>query len=206
VGDDTTRKVDVRVIAATNRNLEQDVAEGRFRRDLFFRLSVFPILLPPLRERPEDITQLAGHFLQLAARRYGKPVPRLTLAAGRELEAYDWPGNIRELQHVIERAVLLSHGDTLRLDGLLSTRGGPLRATAKRSTREGPSDVIPGAEWRRREVANLRNALTLAEGRIYGPKGAAELLGVKPTTLISRLKVLGLRNASPRRRSSRTVS
>jgi len=179
------------------------VADGRFRRDLFFRLSVFPILLPPLRERPEDITELAGHFLQLAARRYGKPAPRLTLAAGRELEAYDWPGNVRELQHVIERAVLLSRGETLRLDGILARRVEPARSTAKGSTREVPSDVIPDAEWRRREHANLRNALKLAEGRIYGPNGAAELLAVKPTTLISRLKALGLRDASPRRRKSR---
>jgi transcriptional regulator with GAF, ATPase, and Fis domain len=200
LGDDTTRKVDVRVIAATNRNLEQDVAEGRFRRDLFFRLSVFPIQVPPLRERPEDITELAGHFLQLAARRHGKPVPRLTLAAGRELEHYDWPGNVRELQHVIERAVLLSRGDTLRLDGMLARRDETARPTTKGSRREVPSDIIPDAEWRRREHANLRQALKLADGRIYGPDGAAELLGVKPTTLISRLKTLGLRTASPRRR------
>jgi len=203
VGDDTTRKVDVRVIAATNRNLEHDVAEGRFRRDLFFRLSVFPILLPSLRERVEDITELAGHFLQLAARRYGKHAPRVTLAAARELEAYDWPGNVRELQHVIERAVLLSRGETLRLDGILTRRVEPARPIAKGDTREVPSDVIPDVEWRRREHANLRNALKLAEGRIYGPNGAAELVGVKPTTLISRLKALGLRDASPRRRRSR---
>ena len=203
VGDDTTRKVDVRVVAATNRNLDHEVAEGRFRRDLFFRLSVFPILLPPLRERAEDVTELAGHFLQLAARRYGKSAPRLTLAAGRELEAYDWPGNVRELQHVIERAVLLSRGETLRLDGILPRGVERARPSAKASAREVPPDVIPDVEWRRREHANLRNALKLAEGRIYGPNGAAELLGVKPTTLISRLKTLGLREASRRRRRSR---
>ena len=203
VGDDTTRKVDVRVVAATNRNLDHEVAEGRFRRDLFFRLSVFPILLPPLRERGEDITELAGHFLQLAARRYGKSAPRLTLAAGRELEGYDWPGNVRELQHVIERAVLLSRGETLRLDGVLPRVVEPARPAAKGNARELPSDVIPDAEWRRREHANLRNALKLSEGRIYGPNGAAELLGVKPTTLISRLKTLGLREALRRRRRPR---
>ena len=203
VGDDTTRKVDVRVIAATNRNLDDEVAEGRFRRDLFFRLSVFPMLLPPLRERTEDITELAGHFLQLAARRYGKSAPRLTLAAGRELEAYHWPGNIRELQHVIERAVLLSPGETLRLDGSMTQRLGPARPTTRGSPREVAPDVIPDAEWRRREQANLRHALKLADGRIYGPNGAAELLGVKPTTLISRLRAIGLRDASPRRRRSR---
>ena len=206
VGDDTTRKVDVRVIAATNRNLEHEVAEGRFRRDLFFRLSVFPILLPPLRDRPGDVMELAGHFLQIAARRYGKPTPRLTRAAGQELDAYHWPGNVRELQHVIERSVLLSRGETLRLDGMLTRRVEPARSTAQGATREVPSDVIPDAEWRRREHANLRNALKLAEGRIYGPNGAAELLGVKPTTLISRLTALGLRKASPRRRRSRALA
>ena len=191
------------MVAATNRNLDHEVAEGRFRRDLFFRLSVFPILLPPLRERAEDVTELAGHFLQLAARRYGKSAPRLTLAAGRELEAYDWPGNVRELQHVIERAVLLSRGETLRLDGILPRGVERARPSAKASAREVPPDVIPDVEWRRREHANLRNALKLAEGRIYGPNGAAELLGVRPTTLISRLKTLGLREASRRRRRSR---
>lgn len=200
VGDDATRRVDVRVIAATNRTLEHEVAEGRFRRDLFFRLSVFPILLPPLRERREDITELAGHFLQQAARRYGKAAPRLSLAASRELEAYDWPGNVRELQHVVERAVLLSRGENVRFEGILNRRAEPARSTAKASTPDGPGDVIQDVEWRIREQANLRNALKLAEGRIYGPRGAAELLGVKPTTLISRLKALGLRNVSARRR------
>jgi DNA-binding NtrC family response regulator len=180
------RKVDVR-----DRSDEQE--SGRSRRVVRRSLtSVFPIVLPPLRERPEDITELAGHFLHLAARRYGTRAPRLTLAAGRELEAYDWPGNVRELQHVIERAVLLSRGDTLRLDGILTRRVEPARTIPKANTREAPSDVIPDIEWRRRERANLRNALKLAEGRIYGANGAAELLGVKPTTLISRLKALGI--------------
>ena len=137
--------------------------------------------------------------LQLAARRYGKPPSRLTLAAAREVGSYDWPGNVRELQHVIERAVLLSRGETLRLDGILTPRVEPARSTAKGTMREGPSDVIPDNEWRRREHANLRNALKHAEGRIYGPNGAAELLGLKPTTLISRLKALGLRSPSSSR-------
>jgi transcriptional regulator with GAF, ATPase, and Fis domain len=203
VGDDVTRRVDVRVIAATNRTLEHEVAEGRFRRDLFYRLSVFPIVLPPLRERLEDITALAGHFVQLAARRFGKRAPRLTAAAGRQLEAYTWPGNVRELQHVMERAVLLSGGDALRLDGILTHPAAPARAELKESMREPPAAVVPEIEWRRREQANLEAALELAQGRIYGPNGAAELLGVKPTTLISRLRALGLRDATRRRRSAR---
>lgn len=204
VGDDATRKVDVRIIAATNRNLEHEVAGGRFRRDLFYRLSVFPMVLPPLRERPEDVTELAGHFVQLAARRYGKPASRVSVAASRQLAAYGWPGNVRELQHVIERAVLLSRGDALRLDGILGQPHEPAHPAPKPTAREAPFDVIPAGEWRRREQANLRGALKLAEGRIYGPNGAAELLGVKPTTLISRLKALGLRDASRRRRRSTT--
>lgn len=203
VGDDLTTKVDVRVIAATNRPLEHEVVNGRFRRDLFYRLSVFPIAMPPLRERPEDITELAGHFVQLAARRFGKRAPRLTAAAGRELETYTWPGNVRELQHVIERAVLLSRGDVLRLDGLLTHPAAPLRADLKESGRELSAAVVPEIEWRRREQANLKAALKLAQGRIYGPNGAADILGVKPTTLISRLKALGLRDVPPRRHGAR---
>jgi transcriptional regulator with GAF, ATPase, and Fis domain len=203
VGEDATRNVDVRVVAATNRNLEEEIAAGRFRRDLFYRLSVFPIVLPPLRERTGDITELAGHFVQLAARRYGKRAPRLTMATGRQLEAYAWPGNVRELQHVIERAVLLSRGDVLRLDETLAQPSASPSTNSKHTPREAAPDVIPEIEWRRREQANLRAALKLAQGRIYGPNGAAEILGVKPTTLVSRLKALGLRDATGHRGSSR---
>jgi transcriptional regulator with GAF, ATPase, and Fis domain len=141
--------------------------------------------------------------VQLAARRFGKRAPRLTAAAGRQLTAYTWPGNVRELQHVIERAVLLSRGDALRLDGILTNPAEPTRANPKESVQETTSAVVPEIEWRRREQANLRAALKLAQGRIYGPDGAAEVLGVKPTTLISRLKALGLRDATRRRRASR---
>ena len=191
VGDDVTRQVDVRVIAATNRALEQDVASGRFRSDLFYRLSVFPIQLPPLRERSGDIRLLATHFLELAARRYGRHAPRLTAAACQTLEMYRWPGNVRELQHVIERAVLLSRGNGLQLDGMLSeTEIPPPSARAVES--ESAPRIIPEVEWRRRERNNIRNALQLARGRIYGPEGAAAMLGVKPTTLMSRIKALGL--------------
>jgi transcriptional regulator with GAF, ATPase, and Fis domain len=193
IGDDVTRQVDVRIIAATNRDLEGDVTSGRFRRDLFYRLSVFPIQLPPLRERPEDIRPLASHFLGQAARRYGRPTPRLTGAAGRALETYRWPGNIRELQHVIERAVLLSRGDILRFDGLVSEPE-TTRAKAGMGEPDGVRRIVPEIEWRRRERENVRAALQLAKGRIYGPGGAAAILGLKPTTLVSRLKALGLRN------------
>jgi transcriptional regulator with GAF, ATPase, and Fis domain len=205
VGDETTRRVDVRVIAATNRDLQQEVAAGRFRRDLFYRLSVFPIALPPLRERADDIPQLAKHFLEQAAQRYGRRGLRLTERTVRTLVAYSWPGNVRELQHVIDRAVLLSRGGGLRLDGVLAEPEETSRARPGSSTREAAREVIPDSEWRRRENENLRTALQLANGRIYGPDGAADRLGIKPTTLISRLKALGLRDQRkrPRRRHER---
>ena len=199
VGDDTARRVDVRVIAATNRDLQQDVASGRFRRDLFYRLSVFPIVLPPLRERADDVPSLATHFLELAAQRYGRRGLRLTERAMRTLEGYTWPGNIRELQHVIERAVLLSRSGVVRLDAVLPEPAETTRAKSAPSPIM--ASVIPESQWRRREQENLRAALQLASGRVYGPDGAADILGVKPTTLISRLKALGLRD--PRKRPRR---
>jgi transcriptional regulator with GAF, ATPase, and Fis domain len=203
VGDDTTRHVDVRVIAASNRDLQQDVASGRFRRDLYYRLSVFPIVLPPLRERAGDIPSLATHFLGQAAQRYGRRGLRFTERAMRTLQGYTWPGNVRELQHVIERAVLLSRSGVVRLDGVLAEPAETTRAKSAPSTTM--ATVIPEIQWRRREQENLRAALQRANGRIYGPDGAAEILGVKPTTLISRLKALGLRDPRkrPRRRQNR---
>jgi transcriptional regulator with GAF, ATPase, and Fis domain len=199
VGDETTRRVDVRVIAATNRDLQQEVVSGQFRRDLFYRLSVFPIVLPPLRERADDLPRLATHFLDQAAQRYGRRGLRVSARVIKTLEAYAWPGNVRELQHVIERAVLLSRGGVLRLDGLAEPEE-PTRAKSYESTPVALQAVIPEIEWRRRERENVRTALQLAKGRIYGPDGAADLLGVKPTTLMSRLNALGLREPPPRPR------
>jgi transcriptional regulator with GAF, ATPase, and Fis domain len=199
VGDEATRRVDVRVIAATNRDLQQAVASGHFRRDLFYRLSVFPIGLPPLRERADDLPRLATHFLEQAAQRYGRRGLRLSARAIKTLEAYAWPGNVRELQHVIERAVLLSRGGVLRLDGALAEPEEAARAKSNTSA-PAPRTVIPEIEWRRRERENVRTALQLAKGRIYGPDGAADILGVKPTTLISRLNALGLREPPEHRR------
>jgi transcriptional regulator with GAF, ATPase, and Fis domain len=201
VGDEVTRSVDVRVVAATNRDLQQEVSAGRFRLDLFYRLNVFPIVLPPLRARVEDIPRLAMYFVNQSVLRYGRQGVRLTDAAIKTLQDYAWPGNVRELQHVIERAVLLSRGGALRLDGVLTDVTDPSCAGPVSTARDVASAVIPDIEWRRREQENIRQALHLTAGRIYGPHGAAEMLGVKPTTLISRLKALGLRQA--RRRSLR---
>src|SRR5579862_8956610 len=116
IGDTRTRKVNVRIIAATNRDLKKEVDAGRFRDDLFYRLSVFPIEVPPLRERREDIPPLAAHFVRQSARRINRPDQRMTQAALSELVAYDWPGNVRELQNIVERAVILSRGGSLRFD------------------------------------------------------------------------------------------
>jgi transcriptional regulator with GAF, ATPase, and Fis domain len=207
VGEEMTRKVDVRVVAATNRNLQEDVSAGRFRGDLFYRLSVFPIVLPPLRERVGDVPILARDFVEQAARRFGVRPPRVTARAIQALESYAWPGNVRELQHVIERAVLLSPSGVLRLEGVLESKQA-VRTTAQPMVSGEIPEVISEAEWRRRERQNVRTALALANGRIYGPAGAAELLGIKPTTLVSRLKALQLRDRGavlrrPRNRDAR---
>ena len=161
---------------------------------------MFPIRLPPLRERLEDVPALAAHFLEQAARRFGRPAPRLTAGALRELQLYGWPGNVRELQHVIERAVLLSPDGTLRLRGVLPEADRTAGAPTGEPSRQIAQEVVPEIEWRRRERQNLRAALERTKGRIYGPDGAAQLLGVKPTTLISRLEAFGLRDAPRRRR------
>ena len=129
--------MDVRVIAATNRELKEEVASGRFRRDLFYRLSVFPIVVPPLRERVEDIPRLAAHFVDQSVHRYGRQRLRLGEAAVRMLQTYAWPGNVRELQHVIERAVLLSRGSVLRFDDVLGEPGEMNRAASQSSVEPG---------------------------------------------------------------------
>jgi transcriptional regulator with GAF, ATPase, and Fis domain len=196
VGDDTTRSIDVRVIAATNRDLGADVKAGRFREDLYYRLSVFPIHLPALRDRKDDIVPLASHFMGIVAKEAGVSPPILTEHQASVLRQYEWPGNIRELQNVIERAVILSRGGDLRLDQLLMDRE---RSEQRRPPVPPPpivpstEEVISDQEWRRRERANLVAALARTSGRIYGSGGAAELLGVKPSTLQSRLRAFGIR-------------
>ena len=118
VGDDRSRRVDVRVVAATNRDLEREVRSGRFRQDLYYRLNVFPLRVPPLRERLEDVPLLATHFAEAATKRFHVPRPRLLRAEAERLQRYDWPGNVRELQNVVERAVILARGGPLRFEAL----------------------------------------------------------------------------------------
>jgi transcriptional regulator with GAF, ATPase, and Fis domain len=193
IGDDRTRRVDVRVIAATNRNLEADVAQGRFRQDLYYRLSVFPIEVPPLRARREDILPLAEHFLRLYATGARRGELSFTEAQRAALYAYDWPGNVRELQHVIERAVILSRVPPLRLE--LALEVGPSAATAERrpgANRPPASTLLRESELRDLERENLVAALERSRWRIGGEGGAAELLGVRPSTLRDRMKALGI--------------
>ncbi len=186
LGDVRTRRVNVRVIAATNRDLKKEVDAGRFRPDLYYRLSVFPIEIPPLRDRRDDIALLATHFIGLSARRMNRPVPRVTPAALARLSAHDWPGNVRELQNVVERAVILAQGGPLDFD-LPSVPAAPRRSG---QVAVPPAVFITREEWKQRERENLQAALVQAKGKVFGPGGAAELLGMKPTTLTSRLKAL----------------
>jgi len=192
VGDERTHSVDVRVIAATNRDLEQAVADGRFREDLFYRLSVFPIEVPPLRQRGDDIVQLAAHFLERASQAFGHRPLTLSKQQAALLKQYSWPGNIRELKNVIERAVILSQGKVLRLDLAMATILEPdeesgiadAAASGDRILTEDAIDEL----IRRNTVAALRTA----NWRVSGPKGAAKILGIKPTTLADRMKKLGI--------------
>lgn len=183
VGETKTRQVDVRVIAATNENLRQAVESKAFREDLFFRLNVFPIEAPPLRQRKEDIPRLALHFVEKVCQRLNKPCPPLSEAVAERLKTYDWPGNIRELENAVERAVIVSDGAKLRFD--LPRSGGASGDCAKESA-VSPAIVTDGMR-REREKSDIVEALRLAKGRVSGKGGAAELLGVKPTTLYSRL-------------------
>ena len=190
IGEATTRTVDVRIVAATNRDLKKEVAEGRFREDLYYRLNVFPIRLPPLRERTEDIAALAEHFINVAAERFKKAAPSLGATQLRALLRYEWPGNIRELQSVIDRAVILADGDRLPLEAALPELRGS--AGAGRAAQAEGEDFVPETVMRERERSNLVSALNQSGWRVSGDGGAAELLGLKASTLSSRMRSLGI--------------
>ncbi len=188
VGEERTRAVDVRVIAATNRDLRQEVRQGRFREDLYFRLNVVPIESVPLRERREDIALLASHFLRGNARKLKTSDLRLTEGDIRRLERYGWPGNVRELENVIERAAILARQGRLRLD-LPDTAAPAMPAAAPQKS----NALLTETDRRERDRQNILAALEACNGRIFGPDGAAVRLDVKPTTLASRIKALGIR-------------
>ncbi len=185
IGGTRTIKVDVRVIAATNRDLVKAVWAGEFRQDLYYRLNVFPVQVPPLRERPTDTRLLASHFVQRYARKLGRTVDKIPERAMERLERYSWPGNVRELENVIERAVILTEGDTLRLDdmldplGSLTVRGGGQRAL---------EDV---------ERDHIFAILNETGWKIQGKNSTAEILDLHPNTLRSRMKKLGIAKPVP---------
>ena len=185
LGGRTTIQVDVRIIAATNRDLEKEVEEGRFRADLYYRLNIFPIPLPPLRERRDDIPLLANHFVQKLSLKTGRKISSLSKYVLEQIVCYDWPGNIRELEHVIERSMLLSDGDILQQLYLPNRR--QKDATNKRSDNEYAVKTI---EENERE--HIITVLRKCKGRVAGYKGAAKFLGIPPSTLTSKLKRLGI--------------
>ena len=183
LGSERPRKVDVRMIAATNRDLTAMVEAGTFREDLFYRLNVFPIHLPPLRERPQDIRSLAEGFLAHFGKENRRPAPRLTKEALKQLEHYAWPGNVRELFNVLERSAILTAGRDLKLEATLP------------NARPGKAPM----SWEQQERRYFEDLLRATKGKITGSSGGATIAGLAPSTLISRLEKLGMRPADFRR-------
>jgi transcriptional regulator with GAF, ATPase, and Fis domain len=178
IGSSKTVKVDVRIIAATNRNLETEVQEGRFRKDLLYRLKVYPITVPPLRERVEDIPLLANLFLEIFNKKMARKIDHVSIATMEALQKYSWPGNVRELRNVIERAVINSSGLKLRLMEKLET-----------TSKEAPDSLRPLKEVERNYIVTV---LENTSWRIDGPKGAALILDLNPSTLRSRMRKLDI--------------
>jgi formate hydrogenlyase transcriptional activator len=193
VGSGKSVKVNVRVIAATNRDLEADVASGRFRSDLFYRLNVFPLPVPPLRERTDDIDLLVHFFVQKYAKSLGRQVSQISRATMQRLRAYAWPGNIRELQNVLERSVVLTRSDTLSLPGdfapSATAEPGKVTGPAIRAAMEAMEDV---------ERHHIEAVLSERNWTIEGERGAAKVLKIHPNTLRSRMRKLGLKRPSGR--------
>ena len=182
LGNPTTMKVDVRVIAATNRHLEQTVKAGEFREDLYYRLNVFPILSPPLRDRKEDIPVIVNHFLKKYTVKIGKTIDNISKQAMSSLQAYDWPGNVRELENVIERGIILANGKNLEVRDIPELR------VSQVESMNSPSGTLEEVER-----AHILRVLEETKGVIEGAKGAATILGLRPSTLRSRLQKLGIK-------------
>jgi formate hydrogenlyase transcriptional activator len=188
LGSTRTVRVDVRLVAATNRDLAQMVTDGQFRSDLFYRLNVFPVVLPPLRERSEDIPLLVRHFTQQFAKRMSRRIESIPAEVMDALVRYPWPGNVREMQNVIERAVILSKNGRLRVD--------PASLASSTATPEFNERL----NAREREV--IEAALRASQGRVSGPNGAARRLGLPHSTLEFRIKKLGIDKFQFRRKIS----
>jgi PAS domain S-box-containing protein len=192
VGGSRTRKADVRVIAATNRDLEQAARRGEFREDLYYRLSVFPIRLPPLRERGDDVVLLASTMAEKLGRALGKAVAPLGASDAAALRAYGWPGNVRELRNVVERAIITSTDGRLRLERILPAATADEGPAAPPANAAGRGEVLTEDALRRLERENMVAALERADWRVGGDSGAAALVGVSPSTFKSRMKALGI--------------
>ncbi len=191
VGSSETKKVNIRVIAASNRNLRDEIKQGKFREDLYYRLNVYPIYVPPLRERGNDIIRLANEFITRFSRKLGVDPPKMSMEAGERLLSYHWPGNIRELQNIIERSVITSRDGTLNLGSLFpeeSGRGIPPIGEDVKSDK-----ILSQEELQNIEKENIIRALKSTNWKISGGDGAARLLGIPPTTLSSKIKVMGLK-------------
>jgi transcriptional regulator with GAF, ATPase, and Fis domain len=181
LGSARTLQVDVRIVAATNRDLTREVAEGRFRRDLYYRLNVFPIAIPPLRERTEDIPPLVWAFVKQNEKKLGQRVDRIPRRSMEALKRYPWPGNARELRNIVEHAMITSGGGTLEV----------------RPPRVKPDDVRPHGTLGEVERRHILAVLEQTGWRVTGPNGAAAVLGMKRTTLQSRMKKLGIQRPTP---------
>ncbi len=205
IGEEKTRTVDVRIIAATNQDLRKKVEQKLFREDLYYRLNVFPIEVPPLRTRKDDIRPLTEYFLDQVARRLNRSPVKLTLANLNRLQAYSWPGNVRELQNVVERAVILSRSGRLKIDLPINHSVEPERHALEGSGQnEEKSKVLTERQLKELQRANTLTALQQCGWKIYGRGGAAQLLQIKPTTLVERMKRFGVtRPGRSRQRSNR---
>jgi PAS domain S-box-containing protein len=195
VGSSRTQHVNVRVLAATNRDLQKEAQNGKFREDLFYRLNVFPIHLPTLRERGEDVVLLANTFVQHFAQRMGRTVAPLSPDSLRRLTAYHWPGNVRELQNVIERAVITAQNGQLNLDRALPDVEDKLSSPHETLKQEPPTCIRTLQELQNLERQNILLALEQRGWKVSGEQGAARLLGINPSTLASRMKALGITRA-----------
>lgn len=191
VGSSITKKVDVRVIAATNRDLRQAIKDGKFREDLYYRLNVFPIRVPSLRERVEDIELLAASFAERFGERIGRKIEQLSAEVISRLQKYDWPGNVRELQNVIERAVITSRDGRLNLDRVF-----PEIIVVPIETSDQPDKLLTSQEMEKFERENMVKALEQTNWKVSGKNGAADLLGINPSTFVSRMKTLGIKRKS----------
>jgi transcriptional regulator with GAF, ATPase, and Fis domain len=191
IGEDNMHKVNVRIISATNKNLHAEIQRGAFREDLYYRLDVFPIGVPPLKDRKVDIPLLVEHFVKLISQKMNRHPPRMTEDEMRALIEYDWPGNIRELKNIIERMVITRRPDLVLHELTLSPRasGGGRRNKTPEAPGQG---ILTEKDLRELEKKNMQEALRRTNWKIYGPRGAAKLLDINPTTLISRLKKLGI--------------